>query len=87
MQKHFNQLELGNRKSRNLKKGKRVGQTKQGVCGAAQGVGDRVPGQETQLRGAGGEPLLHGTFYAVICDCSEWNEQIQIICISYLHSS
>ena len=40
-------------------------QTEQGVRGAAQGVGDGVPGQEARLRGTGGL-LSHGTFDDVI---------------------
>ena len=40
-------LELGNQIFCDMKEGERVRQAKQGVHGAAQGVGNRVPGQET----------------------------------------
>ena len=71
-----------------MKEGERVRQAKQGVHGAAQGVGNRVPGQETWLRGAGGGLLLHGTFDHVICDVIVQSEMwTNTDFISYLHSS
>ena len=53
-------------------------QTEQGVRGAAQGVGDGVPGQETRLRGGG--LVLHGTVDDVKAQSKNTNF------ISYLHS-
>ena len=81
-------MELGNLESGDLKEGERVRQAEQGVRGAAQGVGDRVPRQEARLRGAGGGVLLHGTFDYVICDVIVQSEMwTNTNFTSYLHSS
>ena len=76
-------MELGNRESGDLKEGEGVRQTEQGVRGAAQGVGDGVPGQETRLRGAGGGLVLH-RLHGTLDDVKAQSKNTNFI--SYLHS-
>ena len=57
---------IQNLNATHLKEGERVRETEQGVRGAAQVVGDRVPRQATRLRTTRRGTLLHRTLDDVI---------------------